>query len=160
MELNIFKSENNESNDIVEDLIQDLTNFLNNNSKKIHNEEKINKEIINENNSKNKLKEPLSNSNYINSQKTENNNQLNLKQSHKLEQNLDRIEGHLYLVTSEFNVKIYLWDFTDKPEHEFEEKELPKSLLNLAKEGSLLQFKNGTYEFYSDSGYDLLFEEE
>lgn len=155
MELNIFKDENNESNDIVGDFIEDLTNFLNKDSKKSHNDEKINKEIINENNSRDKLKEHLSNSDSINSEIIQNSNQ-----SNKLEQNLDRVEGHIYLVTSDLNGKIYLWDFTDKPEHEFEEKGIPKNLLDLAKEGSLLQFKNGTYEFYSDSGYDLLFEEE
>ena len=33
----------------------------------------------------------------------------------------NRKEGHLYLVTEDRNNEIYLWDFTDKPKHEFKE---------------------------------------
>ena len=33
----------------------------------------------------------------------------------------NRKEGHLYLVTEDRGNEIYLWDFTDKPKHEFKE---------------------------------------
>lgn len=71
-----------------------------------------------------------------------------------------RKEGHLYLVTEDRNNKVYLWDFTDKPEYEIEETEFPQELLDIAKEGTMFQFKNGTYELYSENGYDMLFDEE
>ena len=35
--------------------------------------------------------------------------------------NQNRKEGHLYLVTEDRNGEVYLWDFTEKPEHEFKE---------------------------------------
>lgn len=76
----------------------------------------------------------------------------------KLEEN--RKEGHLYLVTEDRNGEIYLWDFTDKPKHEFKETISSKDLLSVAKEGSMLQYKNGKYELYSEDGYDMLFNED
>lgn len=71
----------------------------------------------------------------------------------------NRKEGHLYLVTEDRNGEIYLWDFTDKPKHEFKEIVSSEYLLNIAKEGTLLQYKNGKYELYSENGYDMLFDE-
>ena len=43
----------------------------------------------------------------------------NPNQSQELQEN--RKEGHLYLVTEDRNGEVYLWDFTDKPKHEFKE---------------------------------------
>ena len=43
---------------------------------------------------------------------------------------------------------------------EFKEKITDKELLKIAKEGAMLQYKNGKYELYSQNGYDMLFEEE
>ena len=68
--------------------------------------------------------------------------------------------GHLYLITEDRNNEVYLWDFTDKPKHEFSEKMLSENLLSVAKEGAMLQYKNGKYELYSPYGYDMLFNEE
>ena len=68
-----------------------------------------------------------------------------------------RKEGHLYLVTEDRDNKVYLWDFTDKPKHEFVETNFSKKLLDIAKEGTMLQYKNGKYELYSEDGYDMLF---
>ena len=68
----------------------------------------------------------------------------------------DRKEGHLYLVTEDRNGEVYLWDFTDKPEHEFKEVITSEELLKVAKEGAMLQYKNGKYELYSENGYDML----
>lgn len=71
-----------------------------------------------------------------------------------------RKEGHLYLVTEDRNSEIYLSDFTEKSKIEFKEEIRDKELLDIAKEGTMLQYKNGKYELYSKNGYDMLFEEE
>ena len=73
--------------------------------------------------------------------------------------NTNRKEGHLYFITEDRNNKVYLWDFTDKPKHEFVETNFSKELLDIAKEGTMLQYKNGKYELYSKDGYDMLFNE-
>lgn len=70
-----------------------------------------------------------------------------------------RKEGHLYLVTEDRNNEIYLCDYTEKSKIEFKEQIKDKELLNIAKEGAMLQYKNGKYELYSQNGYDMLFEE-
>ena len=73
--------------------------------------------------------------------------------------NENRKEGHLYFVTEDRNNEVYLWDFTDKPEHEFKETISSEQLLNVAKEGAMLQYKNGKYSLYSPDGYDMVFNE-
>lgn len=70
--------------------------------------------------------------------------------------NQNRKEGHLYLVTEDRKGEVYLWDFTEKPEHEFKEVFTSKELIDVAKEGAMLQFKDGKYELYSTDGYDML----
>lgn len=70
--------------------------------------------------------------------------------------NQNRKKGHLYLVTEDRNGEVYLWDFTEKPEHEFKEVFTSKELIDVAKEGAMLQFKDGKYELYSTDGYDML----
>ena len=70
--------------------------------------------------------------------------------------NQNRKEGHLYLVTEDRNGEVYLWDFTEKPEHEFKEVFTSKELIDVAKEGAMIQFKDGNYELYSTDGYDML----
>ena len=70
-----------------------------------------------------------------------------------------RKEGHLYFVTEDRNNEIYLWDFTDKPKHEFKEIITSVELQKVAKEGAMLQYKNGKYELYSPYGYDMLHNE-
>ena len=72
------------------------------------------------------------------------------------ELNHNRIEGHLYLVTEDRGNEVYLWDFTDKPKNEFKEIISSKELQKVAKEGAMLQYKNGKYELYSPYGYDML----
>ena len=80
------------------------------------------------------------------------------KQNQELQE--DRKEGHLYLVTEDRNGEVYLWDFTDKPGHEFKEMITSDELLKVAKEGAMLQYKDGKYELYSTNGYDMLEESE
>ena len=79
-----------------------------------------------------------------------------------LDKNLNehRKEGHLYFVTEDRNNEIYLWDFTDKPNYEFKEIVTSEELLSIAKEGAMLQYKNGKYELYSQDGYEMLFDEQ
>ena len=74
--------------------------------------------------------------------------------------NPNRKEGHLYFVTEDRNNEIYLWDFTDKPNHEFKETISSEELLSVAKEGAMLQYRNGKYELYSTDGYEMVFNEE
>ena len=62
-------------------------------------------------------------------------------------------------MTSDRNNQIFLWDFTDKPEYEFEEKNIPPELKDVAKEGAMLKYENGTFILYSQEGYDMLFDE-
>jgi len=80
--------------------------------------------------------------------------------SKNIQINKNRKEGHLYLVTEDRGNEIYLWDFTDKPKNEFKEIISSEELLSVAKEGAMLQFKNGKYELYSTDGYDMLYNEE
>jgi len=54
---------------------------------------------------------------------------------------------------------INVWDFTDKPKHEFKEIITSVELQKVAKEGAMLQYKNGKYELYSPYGYDMLHNE-
>lgn len=138
MNLNLFKNLKKDinSNDIVKNFMEELANFLGN----------------------------------ITSSKTQN-SQANITNETEIETSVNEIspkdkklqnyrkEGHLYLITEDRDNKIYLWDFTDKPRHEFEETNLSKELLNVAKEGAMLQYKNGKYELYSENGYDMLFNE-
>lgn len=80
--------------------------------------------------------------------------------SNEIQMHKNRQEGHLYLVTEDRGNEVYLWDFTDKPKNEFKEIISSEELLSVAKEGAMLQFKNGKYELYSTDGYDMLYNEE
>lgn len=71
-----------------------------------------------------------------------------------------RKEDHVYLVTEDRNNEIYLTDFTENSKMEFKEEIIDKELQKVAKEGAMLQYRNGRYELYSQNGYDMLFEEE
>lgn len=65
-----------------------------------------------------------------------------------------RKEGHLYMVSEEMGNNRFLWDLTDAPKIEFEEVDIPKDLLDKATEGSVLKYTNGTYEYYSNDGFE------
>lgn len=65
-----------------------------------------------------------------------------------------RKEGHLYMVSEELGNNRFLWDLTDAPKFEFEEVDIPKDLLDRATEGSVLKYTNGTYEYYSNDGFE------
>lgn len=131
MDLNLFENlkKHIESNDVINNFIEELGNFLKNANSQENNVNEVSK----------------------------NTNSLSDSRNQNLAQN--RKEGHLYLVTEDRNNEIYLWDFTDKSETEFKETSLSDDLLNIAKEGAMLQYKNGRYELYSPYGYDMLFKE-
>ena len=135
MELNIFEKIKNdiESNHTVKKFIEELSDFFK-------------KAISPQNN----------NENIGDDKALESDNDIKLEKS----QNENRKEGHLYLVTEDRGNEIYLWDFTDKPKNEFKEIISSEELLSVAKEGAMLQFKNGKYELYSTDGYDMLYNEE
>ena len=131
MDLNLFENlkKHIESNDVINNFIEELGNFLKNAYSQENNVNEVSK----------------------------NTNSLSDSRNQNLAQN--RKEGHLYLVTEDRNNEIYLWDFTDKSKTEFKETGLSDDLLNIAKEGAMLQYKNGRYELYSPYGYDMLFKE-
>ena len=76
------------------------------------------------------------------------------KQNKKLDSY--RKEGHLYIVSEELGNNRFLYDLTDSPDFEFEEVNIPKDLLDVATEGSVLKYTNGTYEYYSSDGFERL----
>ena len=76
------------------------------------------------------------------------------KQNEKLDSY--RKEGHLYMVSEELGNNRFLYDLTDVQGFEFEEVQIPKDLLNLATEGSVLKYTNGAYEYYSSDGFERL----
>lgn len=146
MDLNLFENlkKDIKSNVDVNNFMDELSNFLNNItlSKTTNSQTGIRKEEIDTNISE-----------------TSQNKESKLtKKNIDLEKN--RKEGHLYLVTEDRNNEIYLWDFTDKPKHEFVEKNLSEDLLKIATEGAMLQYRNGSYELYSPNGYDMLYNDE
>lgn len=135
MNLNIFETLKNEakSNNEIENFIKETGKILENNQENYVEPEKLE---------------------YI-----ENNKDTDLQQDrNELEQY--RKEGHLYLVTEDRDGKIFLWDMTDRPKNEIEEIDFPQELINKATEGSIFKYNNGTYEFYSEDGYDILFNNE
>lgn len=76
------------------------------------------------------------------------------KQNKKLDSY--RKEGHLYMISEELGNNRFLYDLTDSPDFEFEEVNIPKDLLDVATEGSVLKYTNGTYEYYSSDGFERL----
>lgn len=131
MDLNLFENLKTNSNATIKNFMEDLSDFLKNKS---------------------------SNNNHDKHDSIRNTNEPNAETT--LDENVEkhRKEGHLYLVTEDRNNEIYLWDFTDKPKYEFKEVITSKELLSVAKEGAMLQYKNGKYELYSPYGYDMLAE--
>lgn len=145
MDLNLFENlkRDKEPNVNVKNFMKELNNFLQNISSKTQDKK---------NNVTNEKEVELD----INGKSQE--NETTLEENKKMQEH--RKEGHLYLVTEDRNNEIYLWDFTDKAKSEFKETTLSNELLSVAKEGAMLQYKNGKYELYSPYGYDLVYNEE
>lgn len=123
--------------------------------------ENLKKDIENNVTVKNFINELTNFLNNIDSVKTQDNltnNEDLLENEQKMQEY--RKEGHLYLVTEDRDNDIYLWDFTERSKNEFKETILSDDLLKVAKEGAMLQYKNGTYELYSPYGFDMVSKEE
>ena len=76
------------------------------------------------------------------------------KQDEKLAKH--RKEGHLYMVSEEIGNNRFLVDLTEKTKIEFEETDIPENLLDRATEGAVLKYTNGTYEYYSNDGFERI----
>lgn len=140
MNLDLFErlKKDIEANVTMKNFMEELSVFLNNiNSSKTQNNRK-----------------DVSNENEIKTNGKNQDDEKALEDNERLQKY--RKEGHLYLVTEDRNNEIYLWDFTDKSKHEFKETIYSDELLSVAKEGAMLQYKNGKYELYSPYGYDML----
>lgn len=75
------------------------------------------------------------------------------KQDQKLRE--FRQEEHLYMVEEDRQTRIFLTDITDDTNNiVLEEVDFPEELLNQATEGTVFQYKDGTYHFYSRDGFD------
>jgi hypothetical protein len=81
-------------------------------------------------------------------------NQILEEQDQELEEY--RKEGHLYFVEENRNDRIYITDITEKSDYSVEEPEIADELKKRATEGTVIQYKNGAYEFYSEDGYEML----
>lgn len=89
----------------------------------------------------------------INNQITQMTKEVLDKQDKKLEE--FRKEGHLYMVEEDRGNQIYLTDITDKNNNiVLEEVEFPADLLSKATEGTVFQYENGTYQYYSRDGFE------
>ena len=58
------------------------------------------------------------------------------------------------MVSEELGNNRFLWDLTDASKNEFEEVDIPEDLLDRATEGTVLKYTNGTYEYYSNDGFE------
>ena len=81
-------------------------------------------------------------------------NEIIIKQNKELSD--CRKDGHLYMVSEEVKNNRFLIDLTDNSGFEFEEVDIPEELLSKATEGMVLKYSNGTYEYFSDDGFERL----
>ena len=49
-----------------------------------------------------------------------------------------------------------MWDLTDRPKHEIEEVDFPKELLQQATAGTVWQYENGDYTYFSSDGFERM----
>ena len=163
MNLDFFNDVKNnlKSNDLINNFLQELSSFINDNK---------NLNILNELKSKNKISlisenkiikkqneilkqySNMKNYNLIKKQIKQMANQIISEQNQKLKE--FRKEGHLYIVEEDVDDRIYLKDLTASSKKVLEEVELPKELLNQATEGAILKYINGKYEFVSNDGFE------
>ena len=81
-------------------------------------------------------------------------NEIIIKQNKELSD--CRKDGHLYMVSEEVKNNRFLIDLTDNSGFEFEEVDISEELLSKATEGMVLKYSNGTYEYFSDDGFERL----
>lgn len=70
-----------------------------------------------------------------------------------------RQEGHLYMVEEDVKERIYLLDLSTNTGKVFEEVDFPKTLIPQATEGAVFKYENGTYTFYSNDGFERIYDD-
>ena len=163
MNLDFFNDVKNnlKSNDLINNFLQELSSFINDNK---------NLNILNELKSKNKISlisenkiikkqneilkqyPNMKNYNLIKKQIKQIANEIINNQNQKLKN--FRKEGHLYMVEEDIDNRIYLKDLTASSKKVLEEVEFSKELLNKATEGAIFKYTNGKYEFVSYDGFE------
>jgi len=83
-------------------------------------------------------------------------NEILKEQNKKLEE--FRKEGHLYMVEEDINGRIFLKDLSNKSNYVIEEVDFPKELINEATEGSVFKYQSGAYSFFSQDGFERIYE--
>lgn len=163
MKIDFFRiPENNISGSKVNDFINELSKVLKEkDTRKIPDEiKKKNKiSLISENKmikEENEIRKKYKNQpERINSEIIEMTNRILRNQNKKLLEY--RKEGHLYMVEEDINERIYLVDLTSNKGNVFEEVDFPKSLISQATEGAVFKYENGEYYFYSNDGFDRIY---
>lgn len=160
MKIDFFRMlENNFNNNEVKDFINELSSFLENKEilEKIKEENKVS--LISENRmirEKSEIMEKYKDR----PEKAKNEiikmaNRVLKEQNEKLSEY--REEGHLYMVEEDINDRIYLVDLSGKG-NVFEEVDFPKNIMNQATEGTVFKYENGTYRFYSNDGFERIYD--
>ena len=150
MNLDFFKNlaNNLKENEVVQNFIQEIGEYLENNTQK---DETRNISIVSRNTIRNKKNEILKkhgdelSTEEIKAEISKMENEVLERQNQKL--NEFRKEGHLYRVEEDRENRIFLAD--TKTNIVLEEVDFPKELLSKAKEGAMFQYKNGQYHFCS-----------
>ena len=150
MNLDFFKNlaNNLKENEVVQNFIQEIGEYLENNTQK---DETRNISIVSRNTIRNKKNEILKkhgdelSTEEIKAEISKMENEVLERQNQKL--NEFRKEGHLYRVEEDRENRIFLADTTTNIV--LEEVDFPKELLSKAKEGAMFQYKNGQYHFCS-----------
>lgn len=165
MKIDFFRMlENNISNSKVKGFINELSKFLQEKDNehvldRIKKENKVsliseNRMIREENEIRNKYKNKPEK---IESEIKKMKNRVLKEQNNKLLEY--RKEGHLYMVEEDVNERIYLVDLTSNIGKSFEEVDFPKHLINKATEGAIFKYENETYRFYSNDGFNIIYDD-
>ena len=154
MNLDFFKNlaNNLKENEVVQNFMQEIGEYLENNTQ----EETRNISIASRNTIRNKKNEILKK--YENKLSTEEiNEQISKMENEVLERQTQKLkdfrkEGHFYRVEEDRENRIFLAD--TETNIVLEEVEFPTELISQATEGTVFQYKNGTYQFYSRDGFE------
>ena len=163
MKIDFFRMlENNSNNNGVKSFINELSNYLENKDneevlEKIKQENKVS--LISENRmirEKDEIIEKYKNKpEKIKPEIIKMANRVLKEQKEKLLEY--RKEGHLYMIEEDVNERIYLVDLSANTGKVFEEVDFPKNLINQATEGAVFKYENGIYSFYSNDGFERIY---
>ena len=163
MKIDFFRMlENNISNSEVKDFINELSKFL---------EEKDNGQILD------KIKKEYKVSLISENRMMKEENEIRMKYKNEPEKIKKEIikmtnrilngqnkkllehrkEGYLYMVEEDVNERIYLVDLSSNKGKVFEEVNFPKKLMDKATEGAVFKYENGEYRFFSNDGFERIY---